>query len=287
MHIDSRASDSIRSAILRDTLLPQEIYGAKGFSLPGLLETVAAAAVYGSRAAMSGLVKAWGGNARLPFAQVWQRWTQGNAALPTYDIHGTRGYEFHALKTREDLTGTDFQLFQERFVRSLKQLGVPTDLAYAYAGAFAEMIDNVIQHSSMKADRFNGLAGYHVCPNYFAFGVVDVGRGILSSLTSASAWQHLQTADEALYAAVCDNASRRPGHQYGEGFKELFRSMADRQCRLRFRSDDALLVLKDAGHQFEATQLSSPPLAGFQMSVVCSLNGEAHEKEIEENFLHQ
>lgn len=279
MQINSRTAESIRRAVLQGKKLPTEVIRPSGFSLPAVLELVATAAAYRSMRPMEELIATWQLQDDMPFSKAWEQWVNGNPPRVD-DMHGTREYEFHSLRCTEDQTGTSFQLVQERFVRSLKGIELDVNLAYAFAGAFAEMTDNVIQHSAVRPAAFEGLAGYHVGMDYFSFSVIDIGRGILNSLQSSTRWAHLKSHDEALFAATCENASSRPGHIHGDGFKELFRAMADRKCRLRFRTGDAVLELKDAGDKREAVHVSSAPLQGFQMAIICSLSGEPVERKM-------
>jgi anti-sigma regulatory factor (Ser/Thr protein kinase) len=278
MVIDARNATALRHSILTGRELPATIATSARFTLSGLFEAVATVSANRENAAIAMILPTW--LATDCFEKAWRAWSRGNVQEQA-DIHGVRRWEFHAMQTREDQTGTEFQLFQERLVRSLKAAGVTRDLAYAYAGALAEMSDNVVQHSEDEGKAsFSGLAGYHVEAGYFAFSVVDVGRGILSSLRSSSKWSKLETPEQALRAAVCDSATRRPQQKIGDGFREVFRSMADRNCHLRFRSDNSVLLFSDAGDSRIANYLACSPIQGFHVSCVSSLDGNQGEKEL-------
>ncbi len=195
------------------------------------------------------------------------------------DIHGTREVEFHRLRCIEDQTGLPFQLFQERFVRSLRNCGFPSEFAYALAGTLAEMSDNVVQHSREGGEEFTGLVGYHVSAAYMAFAVIDIGCGLLTSLKRSPAWQHLASARDALRAVVRDGASSRTGQGRGEGFRLLFRSLASRNCRIRLRTNNASMTIADTTTRCIGSEVPSPELSGFQMSVCCALDGQPVEEK--------
>jgi hypothetical protein len=277
MVLNTAATEALRRAELTESDLPASLDGFDQFTLPGLLELVASAAGlpannHFSRCFERGLIHG------AMTSECWRVLNGGNAVAE--DIHGTRTVEFYRLRTPDDCINQQYQLFRERFVRSLRSAGFPKELAYALAGAFSEMIDNIIQHSEDTSDEYSGLVGYSVAEKYMAFGVVDVGRGVLASLSTSPKWRHLGTAREALRSAVCESASRRLGKPKGEGFRTVFRSMVDRNAMLRFRTDDALLTIGDGGAHRQAVELCSPQLSGLQVSVCCALNRPAQEEEI-------
>ena len=274
MVLNTPAIEALRRAVLTESELPAPLDAFDEFTLPGLLELVANAvglpagnpfATHLSLGRSDGVMA----------TNCWGVWDGGNAA--TDDVHGNRTVEFYRLRTREDCINQNYQLFRERFVRSLRSATFPKEFAYALAGAFGEMSDNIVQHSEDGSDEYSGLVGYHVSEKYMAFGVVDVGRGVLASLATSPKWEHVGTAREALRTAVCESASRRPEQPQGEGFRTVFRSMVDRNAVLRFRTGDALLTIGDGGSHRQAVELCSPHLCGLQLSVCCALTGEAKE----------
>jgi anti-sigma regulatory factor (Ser/Thr protein kinase) len=195
-------------------------------------------------------------------------------------MHGVRPLEFYRLRERDDQTSDAYQLFQERFVRSLKENQFPAKFANALAGVLVEVTDNVIQHSRREPGEYDGLAAYHVEPGYMAAVVIDVGQGVLASLTHSPDWEHLQTSEQALRAAVIDHASCRPGQPQGEGFRFVLKSLAERNCRLRFRSGDAALRIEEIGGVHDGTITGSPQLCGLQFSICCALKGPPDERPI-------
>ena len=196
------------------------------------------------------------------------------------DIHGTRTTEYYRLRRRADRTSDFYKLYEERFVRSLVKAGFPKRFSYALVGAFGEMTDNVIQHSSKTGDDFQGLAGYHVEQGYTAFSVIDIGQGVYASLTGVPQWRHIKTSQQALRAAVCEHASSRIGQGEGEGFKTLFRRLADRNGFMRFRSGGAVLTIGDGGTHRNVVEIAATYSRGLQMSACCGLKEPVREQTI-------
>jgi hypothetical protein len=211
---------------------------------------------------------------------VMSEWFSQDHSAPTGDVHGIRQLEFFRLRTSEDKTSLQFELFVERFCRSMKQQGFPTVFANALSKVMDEIADNVVQHSGFLADGFSGIAGYHVENRQAAFAVVDVGHGILATLKNSPAWNELSTAREALRAIVMRGASSRIDQGAGEGFRQLFGSLIDHNSVIRLRTDDNALVIAEGENEREGGELSSPFLAGFQLSVSCALGRRAAEEEI-------
>lgn len=277
MVLNTLAIEALRRAVLTESDLPIPLDAFDQFTLPGLLELVANAAGLPAGNQFAKYLNP-GRSDGVMATECWRVWSGGNAAAE--DIHGTRTVEFYRLRTRDDCINQHYQLYRERFVRSLRSASFPKEFAYALAGAFGEMSDNIVQHSEEGSDEYSGLVGYHVSEKYMAFGVIDVGRGVLASLSTSPRWEHVGTAREALRTAICESASRRPEQPQGEGFRTVFRSMVDRNAVLRFRTDDALLTIGDGGSHRQAVELCSPQLSGLQLSVCCALTGEAKEQMI-------
>lgn len=187
--------------------------------------------------------------------------------------------ELHGVRTRDDLLDTRWDLYRQRFNRSLQAHGFSTTIATGLSKAFAEMADNIAQHSpSSDDDPLRGVVGYHVANRWATFAVVDLGRGVLASIRTKPAWSHLTAAADALERTVMEGETRRPDAAKGSGFKQVHKAMvADLNARLRFRSDDAVLLLGGRGGALAGRRLSNPPLHGFQMSVTCALDPEPPE----------
>jgi hypothetical protein len=285
MLLDSGASEALRRAAIARDSMPVALDQFDQFTLPGIMEMLATAIALPPENPFLAYFSKPSREIR-SITECWRTWVDTNgggqdniAALGT-DVHGTRTFEFYRLRTREDQVSERYQLFRERFVRSLQASAFPMEFSYAVAGAFGEMTDNIIQHSQQTSEDFTGMAGYHVCHGYMTFAVSDVGQGVLNSLKTSPVWLHLENAAAALRSAVCDNASRRPAHPKGDGFRTVFRSLVDRNAVLRFRSDDALLTLVGEHEHRRGAEVFSPPLAGLQLSVCCALKGVAEERPI-------
>ena len=216
--------------------------------------------------------------------QVWlpmtKEWDRQNAPTLGKDVFGKRTIEFYRLRTTSDQINECFTVFHRRFVKNLTDNSFPSDFALGLSKVFKEMTDNVVQHSGPPDHDFSGLAGFHVGPNYMSFAVTDTGRGALARLRDAPDWSHLAKASDALHAIVHDSASSRTGQGGGEGFRQLFRALVDRNVSIRLRTDDAAMLISDAAHTRQAASVISPVLPGFQMSVACALDGPAAEEAI-------
>jgi hypothetical protein len=181
--------------------------------------------------------------------------------------------EVRPVPPRAEIGGTEFMTFEQRFKRSMERNGgfMPS-LATALTRAFHEMVDNVIQHSGESdAAPARGIIGYSVAQGAMTFAVADLGRGVLASLRTNPAWATLTSSREALVRAIRDRASRRTNVPKGGGFDQVHRALADRNGVLRFRSGDAALTLDGRGQDRQVTSSDSPGLAGFQLSVTCTI----------------
>jgi hypothetical protein len=267
MRLDSRSVDGLRRVVYSGQLEVLQRVRFTEVTLSGLLEFIASEAqirrACGSTAdVLLQVVSPLG----IDQGQLRRLWGRNNEALPD-DLHGTRSSEFWRIRSSEDLDGPGIQLMQERFVRSAQQNGIGRSVAMALMGVFTEMCDNVVQHSAERGAALTGMAAYVVSMDEVGFAVSDLGIGMLQSLRKNPALAHLPDAATALHAAVIDHASSRPGHPEGSGFKNLFRNLVDRNAVMRFRSQDAVLVVGDGGDQREAQQGSAPVLPGVQVAM--------------------
>lgn len=163
-------------------------------------------------------------------------------------------------------------LFFDRLARSLRErAGVAAPKSLAISRAAFEMGDNALQHSGHDEDTpAAGVLGFELRGSKLMFAVADAGRGVLSSLATNEKWRRLATAGEALDAAILQRASRWQ-HGGGNGFRDLLNALSDHAGRLRFASDDAVLILEgteglNAGRRLKrvSTRRSLP---GLQLSV--------------------
>lgn len=163
----------------------------------------------------------------------------------------------------------------------MRKARFPKTFAEALSKVLGEMADNVVQHSEEMGAVYTGIGGYHVADRESAFAVIDVGRGVLASLNTSQTWKHLKTSRQALRSIVEQRASSRSQQGEGEGFKQLFKALVDRNCLIRLRSGDAVVTITDGADGREGRESGSAVLAGFQVSVCCAIGRAAKEVKIE------
>lgn len=196
-----------------------------------------------------------------------------------------RPVEFYSLRQEgmhdpQSLSRLGFYLFQERFALAAKGCGFKT-LGRVLSAVMQELVDNVAQHSEILSNSDgNGIVGFHTETGYLSFSVIDSGCGILESLHSSPAWACLNTDEDALRAVVFQNASRKGGLGKGEGFKELFRCLIDRNISLRIRAGSASVTIQQSKEKREALFASSPNLKGLHVTLTCCREGVPAEKII-------
>jgi len=205
--------------------------------------------------------------------------TFDNGHLPsTASMWEVRGLEFFPIRGMDWADSQRYHPFESRFCKAAKQAGFG-DKAAALAGALYEMADNVAQHSG--ADSHNpspGLLGYYICDSHVAFAVADFGRGVLNSLKDNPAWEHLTDSKAALMEVVTNHASRRQYGGDGEGFKEVFRSLANLNGMIELLSGNGRVRIVSTSDGRQAAPQFTAPLPGFQLSVNCSLNSAPGER---------
>lgn len=277
--LTSQNADAWRGLLLSKKATPA-LCDCSAVSLAGGMELLATAvALRASSDLLQKLIDAAGRND--PFWHLLiSEWLARASPDLSGDIHGTRRLEFFRLRAVEDKTSVKFELFLERFCRSMKQQGFPKPFANALSKVMDEIADNVVQHSGRLPDGFSGIAGYHVDEKYAAFAVVDVGRGILGSLKGSPTWSHLSSAREALRAIILRGASSRMDQGAGEGFRQVFGALIDRNSIIRLRTDDSVVIIADGFNEREGGELTSPFLAGLQLSISCALGKRATENAI-------
>jgi hypothetical protein len=174
-----------------------------------------------------------------------------------------------------------WQEFKEAFVRRLQSAEFPRDFAYALSASFAEMVENVPDHSlSTPGTMAPSLIGYWIIPNEVHFSVADLGRGLLNSLLENPAWAHLRASREAIVAILTQGATRRTDHTSGGGFKIALKGFVDRNGIMFVRSGEATAKIfgTPTGRQLSVRPCSS--LLGFQVSASCRLNGRIVERAL-------
>lgn len=257
--------------------VPPKLSQFSASTLPGAMEMFATSLALRHQSDLFDEIMQSGLNDDPLWGEICTAWMRNESASVGGDEYGVRVFECFRLRQTEDQTGPQIALFQARLGRSMESRGFPNPFAYAVAGVLAEMTDNVIQHSGRTAEGFTGLAGYYTEDNHVAFAVTDLGRGILARLQDVHEWKHLKSAREALRAVVTQGASSRHGQGSGEGFKQLFQSLSDRNAIIRIRTGDRSLTIADGKNEREGGELGSPVLAGVQVAVSCTLKQRAEE----------
>jgi hypothetical protein len=189
------------------------------------------------------------------------------------DMWASRGVEFFPLRGQNWAADVNYHPFESRFCKSAKSAGFGSK-AVALSGAMFEMADNVFQHSGTDA----GILGYHVSDGHVAFAIGDVGKGVLASLRENTAWMGLRNSKEALVAIIKNHASRRSHGGDGEGFKEVFRSLVDLNGIIELASCEGRVRVINAPLGRNATTQFTGACPGLQLSICCSLSGEAKER---------
>lgn len=189
-----------------------------------------------------------------------------------------RGLEFFPIRGRDWADSQCYHPFESRFCKAAKRAGFGKK-AEALAGALFEMADNVAQHSGADSSSPTpGLIGYYICKDHVAFSVADLGRGVLNSLRENPTWQQIPNSKAAIMAVVQNRASRRPYGGDGEGFKEVFRSLANLNGLIELCSNDGRVRIVNTPEGRQATCQFTSFLPGFQLSVNCSLNSQTGER---------
>jgi anti-sigma regulatory factor (Ser/Thr protein kinase) len=203
---------------------------------------------------------------------------EGGQLPSTANMWEARGLEFFPIRGKDWADSKRYHPFESRFCKAAKQAGFGNK-AKAFAGALYEIADNVAQHSGDDSScPAPGVIGYFICDGHVAFAVADLGRGILNSLRENPAWQQLPDSKAALMAVVTDHASRRPNGGDGEGFKEVFRSLANINGLIELLSSEGRVRIVSTPDGRQATPQFTGSLPGFQLSVNCSLNSVPGER---------
>lgn len=239
---------------------------ADGVSLPAVIDLGCWAKQSGAALSAAGGLKSCFGHPALAGVL---RWIVGNRELPSNQSFQSQGVEFIPV-TVGTTQSQEFYFFQERFKAAMRLNGFSVAVAFALAGALQEVVENVEQHSDTSEIGVDGLAGYQVQDDWMSFSVGDTGRGVLASLHSNPAWAQLADSAAALAAITHQRASRRIGMGDGEGIKQLFKSLADLNGWLRFRSGDAFMELRGDGRSRREIVGTAVPSAGLQIAITCS-----------------
>jgi len=197
----------------------------------------------------------------------------------------SRYLEYFPIRGQNWTDVVHYHPYQSRFTKAAKAAGFGK-IAEALVGALREMADNVTQHSGSNSENAApGLIGYFVSEGHVAFAVCDIGRGVLASLKENPRWASLQNSKEALMKIVTNHASRRSFGGDGEGFKEVFRSMANLNGIVELRSHEGRIRIAQTTSGRKAEPQFTGFARGMQLNVSCSLSGLPREETFPLDFL--
>ena len=274
MKINSAFITDLRECLSKRSNSPLDDLFPSGFSIGGIVQLACLKSTYPQQ--LNSLLETWRRSSKAldnAFA------THESGLFPaTSNMWDVRGLEFFPIRGRMWADKKKYHPFESRFCKAAKQAGFG-DKAEALTGALREMADNVAQHSGADpACPAPGMIGYYVCDGHCAFTIADLGRGVLDSLKENPKWNQLQNSKDALLAIVQKHASRRPYGGDGEGFKQVFRSLADINGLIELFSGDGRIRIASTPSGRQAIPQFTEPLAGFQITVNCSLAGEPSER---------
>ncbi|MGY3449172.1 ATP-binding protein [Bradyrhizobium sp. USDA 4353] len=146
--------------------------------------------------------------------------------------------------------------------------GFPSQAVSRLTGAMGEIVDNVIEHSQAAS---TGFVVFSSRAGVFEFVVADDGVGALASLRSNPEYAHLADEGDALQCALTDGESRfGKAAQRGTGFSTLFKSLANMNSSLRFRSGDHALGIQGRSPTLVSAHVARKTrMPGFLASVHC------------------
>lgn len=206
------------------------------------------------------------------FAGSYQNQVSQNEMFSAPDL------EIWGIANELDLESNDFNLYLQRFQRSMKTHGFNDNLSMALVYALGEMVDNVVRHSRVsKANRPTGVIGYHVGDNAMNYVVADLGRGVLRSLQGNPKWHHLQCEKAALIAAAKEGATSDVRHDSGDGFRRAIRAFTDREGVLDMRSGDGAVILTGNMNGLVAIKEDTAFTSGFRVSAYYCMSGISEE----------
>jgi hypothetical protein len=179
------------------------------------------------------------------------------------------------LSTITELTAADIRWneFWQRFTSALKAAGFEKSYANALGFALHEMADNVIQHSmvgSASTKRPRSLVGWNVSGAVAAFAVIDLGQGIRKTLTQNPVWKNIATDHDALRSVAVENATRKEGNKFGDGYREVLKNFVNRNGRVCIRSGSAELLATSDGLTPTFLTTPCPEFIGTRVALWCA-----------------
>lgn len=268
--LDSKNAEACRrmadSTSPPDSLLSQ--FG--GATLPGVMECFLLGARHPAMATVRRELRAKIRRGEEPWRSLGDAWARMDANEG--NVFEARRFEFRRIDSETWGRGEEkWHLFEQRFLSGLRNCGFASEFAHGILRVFHEMAENVTQHGGFGDGPAEGLAGYHVDSGRFAFSIGDLGCGFLRSLQESTFWSGLRTEKDALKAVVYQGASRRTGQGEGEGFKQLWRALADHGALVRIRSGIAVAAIRPTQEGREAEISAIFESTGSHISVCCAL----------------
>jgi hypothetical protein len=179
--------------------------------------------------------------------------------------------EFTTVWEENDTLESAWENYLHRFERSAKAAGFKVDSALNLQSALHEMATNAVIHSRASVP---ALVGYAVTESRAMFSVVDVGQGIVASLTSNPKYAHFTEPVEAIQKALQTGVTCRVDDSGGFGFSTVFKALAEAWGQLRFRSGNGCVTMDGIDLDVDkSVRHFPPPLPGFQVSVCCHADG--------------
>ncbi|MHC2071101.1 hypothetical protein ACYFX5_26815 [Bremerella sp. T1] len=176
-------------------------------------------------------------------------------------------FEFIALNSNDDMTGSRWLEFGARFAFSIVQAGFHRKKALEIAAAMGEMADNAVCHSR---SRHGILVGYQTTNDSAVCIIADVGIGVLKSLKTNSRYKNLTLHVDAIETALKDGESRYGFGHGGTGFSTVFKNMAEANGTLRFRSGEGAISIDGKSNHFDKIIKHSVTFRpGFQVTLSC------------------
>ena len=147
--------------------------------------------------------------------------------------------------------------FLKRAEATARDFGFADLVSSGFAGAIAELADNVVQHSQEPG---TGLVAFCGCRGVFEYVVADSGIGMLASLKAAPEFRSLRDDVEALPLAITPGVSRRGrGVGVGYGYRAVFLPLRAVSGEVRLRSGKAVLQVEGAGCRPDCGRCSQRP----------------------------
>lgn len=158
----------------------------------------------------------------------------------------------------------------QRFSDATAERGLDRKYARALARSFHEMVDNIVQHAAKAGDPLpRCVVGWHAFPRGAAFAVLDLGRGLRTSLAENPLWRDLPSDQDALRSILRRHATRRTNVKEGDGFKDVVKNFVDRNGVLRIRSGNCEVVASGSTSSANEQYSPLPPFPGTRVSAWC------------------